>query len=362
MSVEIALLGEVTAQVDQRLVDLGPARQRCVLAALAVDAGRLVPTDRLLARVWGADTPRRGRATLHSHISRLRKAFAGALTIVYRSDGYTLELDQAVDLLRFRVLCDQARDTGKDAHTVALLTQALALWRGEPLTGLSGDWAERERDRWQQERFAAEHDLADAQLRLGHGDDLVAQLATRTIQHPLDERVASQYMLALHRAGRPADALGHYQQLRERLVENLGTDPGPALRNLHQQILAADPGLLSAPAAEPVVIPRQIPAAPAPFVGRRDELDRLDATLSGPDPRKVADGGMALISAIGGAGGDRQDLAGPDLGPPQPTPVPRRTAVRRPTRLQPHRTTNTSGRRARRVPRRPRSRPRPPTR
>ena len=73
MSVKIALLGEVTAQVDQRLVGLGPARQRCVLAALAVDARRLVSTDRLLARVWGADTPRRGRATLHSHISGYAK-------------------------------------------------------------------------------------------------------------------------------------------------------------------------------------------------------------------------------------------------------------------------------------------------
>jgi DNA-binding SARP family transcriptional activator len=113
MSVEIALLGEVTARVDRRLVDVGPARQRCVLAALAVDAGRLVPADRLLARVWGADTPRRGRATLHSHISRLRKAFAGALTIEHRSNGYPLEADQAVDLLQFRALCDHARDTGE---------------------------------------------------------------------------------------------------------------------------------------------------------------------------------------------------------------------------------------------------------
>jgi DNA-binding SARP family transcriptional activator len=102
------LLGEVTTQVDGQLVDVGPARQRCVLAALAVDAGRLVPAERLVGRVWGADTPRRGRATLHSYISRLRMAFAGALTIVHRSDGYTLEVDQAeraVDLLRFRALC-----------------------------------------------------------------------------------------------------------------------------------------------------------------------------------------------------------------------------------------------------------------
>src|SRR5688572_9865035 len=103
MSVRIVLLGEVTAHVDQRLVDLGTPRQRCVLAAVAVDAGRLVPADRLLARVWGTDTPRRGRATLQTHISRLRGAFDDALAIAHRSDGYALVIDQpehAVDLLQ----------------------------------------------------------------------------------------------------------------------------------------------------------------------------------------------------------------------------------------------------------------------
>jgi DNA-binding SARP family transcriptional activator/tetratricopeptide (TPR) repeat protein len=300
MSVRIALLGEVTAQVGQRLVDLRTPRQRCVLAALAVDAGRLVPADRLVARVWGTDTPRRGRATLQTHISRLRGAFDGAVAIVHRSDGYTLEVDepnQAIDLLQFRVLCDQARGAGDDTHRAALLTEALAVWHGQPLSGLSGEWVEAERDRWLQERRAAEHDLVDAQLAVGLGDELVAPLSARAVRHPLDERVAGQYMLALHRAGRSADALSHYRRLRERLAGELGTDPSTALQHLHQQILVADPGLLRAPAGvatQPVAVPRQLPAAPAWFVGRRDELARLDATLAT---------GMALISAIGGAGG-----------------------------------------------------------
>jgi DNA-binding SARP family transcriptional activator/tetratricopeptide (TPR) repeat protein len=290
----IALLGEVTAEVDGRSVDLGPARQRCVLAALAVDAGRLVPADRLVERVWGADTPRRGRATLHSHISRLRGAFAGGVAIVHRSDGYALELARAdqVDLLRFRALCAQT------PRTVASLTEALALWHGDPLTGLRGDWVDGERERWLQERLAAEHDLVDARLQAGQGDELVAELSMRTARDPLDERVAGQYMLALHRAGRSADALDHYRQLRERLVEEVGTDPGGALRDLHRQILAADPGLVVAPATTAsAVVPRQLLAVPTPFVGRREELDRLDATLS------AGSGGTALISAIGGSGG-----------------------------------------------------------
>jgi DNA-binding SARP family transcriptional activator/tetratricopeptide (TPR) repeat protein len=317
MPIEIALLGEVTARVDRRPVDLGPPRQRCVLAALAVDACRLVPADLLVGRVWGVATPRRGRATLHSHISRLRKAFAGTLTIAHRSDGYLLEMDQpdqAVDLLRFRALRDQARGGGEDTRTVELLTEALALWHGEPLTGLSGEWVDGERDRWQQERSAAEHDLVDAQLRLGRGEELVAQLSARAARYPLDERVAGQYMLALHRAGRSADALDHYRHLRERLVVELGTDPSTALRDLHRQVLAAEPGLLptrASTATEPVVIPRQLPAAPASFVGRQDELSRLDTVLanrsssglSGDGLPTVVTGGMMLISAIGGAGG-----------------------------------------------------------
>ncbi|GAB2962574.1 AfsR/SARP family transcriptional regulator [Saccharothrix stipae] len=310
---ELGLLGEVTARLGGRPVDLGPARQRCVLAALAVDAGRVVPVDLLLWRVWGVDTPRRAPATLHSHISRLRRALNDAgsddTPIVLRSGGYALVLDradQAVDLHRFRDLCARARATDDDAHAVTLLAEASALWRGDPLTGLSGEWVEVERDRLRQERLTAEHDLVDARLRVGEGEELVAELCARAAVHPLDERVAGQYLLALHRAGRSADALQHYQRLRERLVEELGTDPGEAVRELHRRILAADPALLPAPpsavtgSAPPPTraapAPRQLPAAPAPFVGRRTELDRLGLAV-GDAP------GPVVISAIAGAGG-----------------------------------------------------------
>ncbi|GAB2810080.1 AfsR/SARP family transcriptional regulator [Lentzea nigeriaca] len=299
MAVEIVLLGEVSARVDGRPVDLGPSRQRCVLAALAVDAGRLVPADRLVERVWGADTPRRGRATLHSHVSRLRKAFGGALAVVHRSDGYVLEVeaDQTVDLLRFQALRDRAR-RADGASQVAPLTEALALWHGEPFSGVSGEWVEGERDRWQQERWAAEHDLTDVLLRLGQGEELVAELSARAARHPLDERVAGQFMLALHRAGRTADALAHYRHVWDRLAEDLGTDPGAALQELHQRILDTDPALTSPAAAlgaRTAPVPRQLPAPPRWFTGRAAELARLDETLAGIN--------TVLISAIGGAGG-----------------------------------------------------------
>ncbi|MET8763438.1 BTAD domain-containing putative transcriptional regulator [Lentzea sp. NPDC004782] len=292
---ELVLLGGTAVLVDGTALDLGPPRQRCVLVALAVDAGQVVSVDRLTHRVWGDDPPLRARATLLNYLSRLRLLLGGA--VVRRPGGYALEVERsAVDLLRFRTLCGQAR-AADDRRAVALLRQALELWRGEALTGVEGDWAAAERDRLHQELLEAECDLTDVQLRLGHGDDLVAALTTRSAQWPLDERVAAQLMLALHRAGRTADALAHYRRLRERLVGELGTDPGAALRELHQQILDDDPALTpssrKAGGGDPV--PRQLPAPPRWFTGRGTELASLDKAL--------ADANTVMISAIGGAGG-----------------------------------------------------------
>ena len=210
---------------------------------------RLIPVDQLVERVWGANTPRRGRATLHSYISRLRGRLAAAadtVEIVHRSGGYALLMDYArgnVDVREFRILRSRADDANEESQVVQLLTDALALWRREPLTGLTGGWVEIERYRLRQERLAAEQVLADAQLRSGQGEKIAADLAVRAAQHPLDERVAGQYMLALHQAGRTADALEHYRKLRARLVEEVGTDPDAALQYLFRGILTADPAL-----------------------------------------------------------------------------------------------------------------------
>ncbi|WP_439660267.1 BTAD domain-containing putative transcriptional regulator [Lentzea sp. HUAS TT2] len=266
-------------------VDLGAPRQRCVLAALAVDAGKVVPVDRLVDRVWGVDAAPRARTTLHSYVSRLRRAVAqiGGLAIEHRSGGYVLTGD-AIDLLRFQDL--RARARGGDA--AGLLTEALALWRADALTGLDGEWVREERDRLEQERLAASHELIDARLAAGEGGELVAELAARVACHPLNERVAGQYLLALHRSGRSSDALEHYRRVRERLLADVGTEPSAALRSLHQQILVADPRLRVAVA----VVPRQLPSRPATFLGRHEELRRLDDAA-----------GAAVISAIAGTGG-----------------------------------------------------------
>ncbi len=299
---EFRLLGAVGLLVDGTIVDLGPARQRCVLAALAVDANRVISVDRLIRRVWDDDPPLRARATLVNYLSRLRQALtdAGATSggvIVRRSGGYALEVEpSAVDLHRFRRLCSQAH--AESARRGAdLLQEALDLWHGEALTGLSGEWAAAERDRLHQERLDAEQDLTDALLNLGRGEELVAGLAARAAEYPLDERVAGHYLLALHRAGRTAEALARYRRLRDRLVEELGTDPGAVLQELHRQILAADPAIAVPAEAEPAgryATPHQLPAAPTPFVGRGEMLAELDATSGA---------GTTVISAVAGAGG-----------------------------------------------------------
>ncbi|WP_415362369.1 BTAD domain-containing putative transcriptional regulator [Saccharothrix sp. BKS2] len=297
------LLGEVCAEFADRSVDLGTPRQRCVLAALAVDAGRVVPVDRLVERVWGADAPPRSRSTLHSYISRLRHALVGAdgVAIVRRSGGYALITDTTepvVDLHRFREL--RARARGDDGHVVRALTEALALWRGKALTGVGGEWAQAERDRLDQERLTAQHDLADAVLRAGDGRELVAELAARAARHPLDERVAGQYLLALHQAGRTNDALEHHRQVRARLIEELGTEPGTILQDAHRQVLTADapPTGTSRGAGPRPVVPRQLRAGPLVFAGRHDELHRLDDLVDA-----ARSGGTMVISAITGAGG-----------------------------------------------------------
>jgi len=279
-AVEFGVLGEVTAHVAGRPVELGPRRQRLVLAALLVDANRVVSMEQLVRRVWDDAPPQRARAGLNSYVSRLRQAVGDSL--VWRSGGYMLVVERsAADLHRFADLCERARPAD-NAEAVTLLTEALGLWRGEALAGLESSWAVGERHRLHQQRLLAQHELVDARLRLGHGEELVAELSARAADHPLDERVAGQYLLALYRSGRTADALEHYQRVRTRLAEELGTDPGVALQELHQRILRADPTLTAAERPRPAAVPRQLPAPPAPFAGRDAELAELTKLDSGP--------------------------------------------------------------------------------
>jgi DNA-binding SARP family transcriptional activator/Tfp pilus assembly protein PilF len=275
-------LGGVEARVDGRPVDIGHARQQCVLAALLVDANAVVPVDELVDRVWGERPPQRASGTLHSYLTRLRRV--DGVTIERRSGGYSLVVEDplTIDVNLFRSLLTRARD----ADDPTPFEQALALWRGEALAGLDSEWAVEERARLGRERLAAELDHADLRLSLGQHTALLPELLTRATEHPLDERIAGQVMVALYRAGRQAEALSRYQAVRLLLAEELGADPGPELRDLHQRMLTADPALAG---RRPAVVPRQLPAPPAGFAGRTAELDALSRVLAyGDDTMPVA--------------------------------------------------------------------------
>ncbi|HVV19631.1 MAG TPA: BTAD domain-containing putative transcriptional regulator [Pseudonocardiaceae bacterium] len=293
---QFRLLGNVEAYAGGRPVDLGHARQRCVLATLLVEANRTVSVDQLVDRVWGDSPPKRGRDVVYSYLSRLRSTLAGAtdVSIVRRGSGYALLIDEAtVDLHRFRQLVGRAR-TAEDA--LPLYEQALGLWHGEAFADLDTPWLAATRTALEAERFAAELDHADVALRGGRHAELVGELAVRAGRHPLDERIAGQYMLALYRNGRQADALRHYQRIRSRLADELGSDPSAGLEAVYRQVLTADAELPGPRSFTGSPTPRQLPAAPQSFTGRADELAVLSKALD-------AEASTVAVSAIGGIGG-----------------------------------------------------------
>ena len=296
MRVELRLAGEVTAGSDGRPVDLGPARQRCVFAVLAVEANQLVSLTQLADRVWGEDLPHRPTETLRSYLSRLRTALSPLdVGVQRRPGGYVLAVDEdAVDVHRFRRLVARARGAGDD-HAATLYEQAFALWRGEPFAGLESAWLAGVRDTLVAEHLAARLDYHDLRLRRGQHAELTPDLLALAAEHPWHERLAGQVMLALHRGGRRAGALSFYDELRVRLADELGVDPSADLRELHQRILRADPALTPAAPRVPrsvVPVPRQLPALPRAFTGRARELAELDHTDR-----------VARVSVLAGVGG-----------------------------------------------------------
>jgi DNA-binding SARP family transcriptional activator/tetratricopeptide (TPR) repeat protein len=244
-AVRLRLLGPVQLWAGDRAVDLGPARQRTVLAALAVDAGTPVSLETLIVRVWDEAPPPGARSGLYSYLTRIRRALAElepAPGLHVRSGGYVLELDpEMVDLHQFRRLTDQARQHPDEQTRADLLESALALWAGPALADLASPWAAAVRERLGQLRIDALLAWAAVQLALGRPDAVVGPLRERMIEHPLVEPLAARLMQALHQQGRGAEALALYAGVRERLVDELGTEPGTELRRVHRAILRDEP-------------------------------------------------------------------------------------------------------------------------
>ncbi|HEX5116502.1 MAG TPA: BTAD domain-containing putative transcriptional regulator [Pseudonocardiaceae bacterium] len=297
------LLGPVEVWLDSRPVELGYRRQRSLLAMLLVDVNRLVTVDSLISRIWGDHPPLKAADTLYTDVSKLRRTLTSIaqLRLVRRAGGYLIEADPlTIDLHRFRDLVGRVPHSRSDEEGAALLDEALELWRGEPFAGLNLPWLTSLRASLDSEQLAAVLERNDRQLRLGRHTYLLTDLAAVSAAHPLDERLAAQYMLALYRCGRRADALSHYHHARQQLSE-LGVDPSHELRELYEQILRDDlgPHTVAARSAPTQPTPRQLPAQAAHFIGRTAELDQLTAWCDGGQDT----GGTVVISAIGGAGG-----------------------------------------------------------
>jgi DNA-binding SARP family transcriptional activator/tetratricopeptide (TPR) repeat protein len=287
--VEFRVLGSVEVIADGAPVDLGSRKQRLVLAVLLLEAGRPVSLERLVDLLWPTAPPASARNTVQALISRLRAVFRAAdgPELATEGPGYVLRATpDAVDAHRFTALVRRARAAG-DETAVALLDEALALWRGDALAGAaSAEVAERLLAGLHEARWSALEDRIDAQLRLSRGRAMLGELTTLVAAHPLRQRLVGQLMLALHREGRTDAALAAYRDLRARLAEGLGLDPAPELKRLEAAILAADPAL--DPAAEPPpepVRPAQLPHDVRGFTGRTAELARLDEPGgAGPGP------------------------------------------------------------------------------
>jgi DNA-binding SARP family transcriptional activator/predicted ATPase len=303
------VLGPLVLELDGAAVAVASGRQRSLLALLLHSAGAPLSRDRLIDELWGEHPPVTAVSALHVHLSKLRALLGGLLLL--GPAGYALTpADYELDVERFTSLLEQAR--ADPTRAGALLRDALALFRGEPLCdvaceGSVSEWRrELEQKRVQTTLWRLDVDLAD-----GGAAELVAELERLVAGFPFEERAWGQLMLALHRAGRQADALEAYQRARRMLASELGLDPSEQLTRLQQRILEADPTLMPAAWVFAPPTPQAPPTPPGPstlpersslprpltrLVARERELEALGALIVDPDVRLIADGLAGYLS------------------------------------------------------------------
>jgi len=297
----VAMLGPLDVVLDGRTVPLTTGRLRTILAVLAMSAGRPVPVKRLAEAVWDERLPASAKGSLQTYVGRLRRIL-GSERISTSPAGFTLRIPaEAVDTLHFGRLLDRAATADAVAER-ALLTAAVALWRGEPFADVASAELERtEQPRLTERYLGALERLTDLDLAAGHSAELAAPLRELTARFPLRESLWIRLLAVLRRNGRHAEALERYEAIRARLAEELGSEPGAELRAAYAELLAGD---------EPVGIttgdvPRQLPADVAGFVGRAGALRVLDALAA----ERGGGRGSAVAAVIGTAGVGKTSLA-----------------------------------------------------
>jgi len=295
----VRILGPFTAHRESGAFDLGGPRQRAVLALLLSTRGEVVSVDRLIEDLWRGEPPPRAIASLQAYVSNLRRVLepereprTPARLLVSAPPGYAVRLPaDAVDAWRFEALLDRGRATARDdpAEAKSVLEDALGLWRGPAYAEFAAEpWAVAEAARLNELRLVARELLVDVNLRAGAAAVAVPQAEGLVHQEPLREEGWRLLALALWSTGRQADALAALRRARQVLADELGLDPGPALVELEQAILAQRVDMPTKPDKKPTEDKQATPVQPENelFVGRSTELEAL-RQAAGEAPKVV---------------------------------------------------------------------------
>ncbi|MFI6818190.1 BTAD domain-containing putative transcriptional regulator [Nonomuraea sp. NPDC050328] len=303
------VLGPLAVWTDEgRPVRVPEAKVRALLADLLAHEGRTVSADRLVEDLWGDEPPGSPGNTLQTKVSQLRRALeqgepGGRELVAFQARGYVLRAAD-VDAARFTDLLARARASAAPQEKAALLDEALGLWRGPAYADFGDEeFARIPATRLEEQRLTALEEQAEVRLALGEHDRVADELGELVAEHPLRERLRAAHLRALYRSGRQSEALSGYAELRERLSEELGLDPGPELSALYQAMLRQDPGL------DPVTPPRgprtNLRAPLTELIGRERDVAEvrtlLDSTrlLTLTGPGGVGKTRLALAAAEG---------------------------------------------------------------
>ncbi len=294
---EYRILGPLEIGLNGSSFTIKGRKPRALLALLLLHRNEVVPAERLIDDLWGENPPATAANTLQVYVSQLRKVVEDEL--VRDGPGYSLQVEpDGLDAERFERLAGEAASAlGRGAYVDAsdLLVEALALWRGPPLVDVHYEsFAQAEITRLEELRLAALEGRLEADLGLGRHSQVVGELEALVAENPLRERLRGQLMLALYRMGRQADALEAYKDARHVLLDELGLEPGPELRELEQAILRQEESLSPRPLPE-----GNVPTPVSTLVGRDRELDQICTTLRGGETR------LLTLTGPGGAGKTR---------------------------------------------------------
>ena len=308
---EFRILGSLEVWRDGEPVRLGGERQRALLALLLVRANELVSTDQLVEELFGGERSAAAVNAARVAVSRLRRLFEngeddGVGVLTTRPGGYVLQISpEQLDAAVFERLLTEGRQllaSGNPTSASARLREALSLWRGPPFADVALlEFLQSEIRRLEELRLVALMERIDADLAVGAAGELIGELESLVAANPLQERPRGQLMLALYRAGRQADALEVYRQTSELLRDELGLEPGPALKALQADILA-QAGALEYKTLGPIQVPRAgrgVPRPAAPMIGRECELADISTIL------REGDVGLVTLTGPGGVGKTR---------------------------------------------------------